>query len=201
MSMKRNFVLSLIVTSFSTASQAGDWSIGVFAGQTTFDQLDEVSCFGGAFPGNANIAGEPFCINDTDGTALGINLGYHFNRSLGLEAGYVNLDEYQANILVGGDVLVGDVSAEPEVLYAAVVSTLPLTERLSLSGRLGYYDLNAKLGLSFLDESITGSDLISDTGFYSGASLDYEFNGQISAQLRYDDFGLDALSLGLKFSF
>lgn len=201
MSIKIRILLGLFVASVSFSSYAGEWSAGIFAGQTSFDEIDDVACFGGGFSNVSNVAGVDFCSNDTDGNALGITLGYNINQTFGLEAGYVNLDKYEADILVGGDVLIGEVFADPEALYAAVVGSFALNDRFSISGRAGYYDLDTKIGVSLLDDSITGFESASDSGFYSGASLDYAFTEQLTAQLRYDDFGLDVISLGLKYTF
>lgn len=201
MSIKIRVSLGLLVASVSFSSYAGEWSAGITAGQTSFDQINDVACFGGGFANTANVPGADFCTNDTDGNALGLNLGYSINDTFGFEVGYVNLDEYEADILIGGDALVGRVFAEPEALYAAIVGSVALSDRFSVNGRAGYYDLDTKLGVSLLDDSITGFEPGSDSGFYSGASLDYRFTDQFTAQIRYDDFGLDVVSLGLKYTF
>lgn len=201
MSIKIRVLLGLVVASVSFSSHAGEWSAGIIAGQTTFDEIDNVACFGGGFANEANVAGEDFCKNDKDGNAVGINLGYSISEAFGLEVGYVSLDEYEADILVGGDVFIGEVFADPEALYAALVGSVALNDRFAISGRAGYYDLDNKFTVSLLDDSITGFESKSDSGFYSGASLDYIFTDQFTAQLRYDDFGLDVVSLGLKYTF
>lgn len=192
-------LLVVIGLGMSVSSHAGDWSVGVLAGQTTFDQLDDIACFGGF--SNLSVApGADLCPNDNDGTALGINIGYQLTDIFGFEAGYVNLDEYQSDIIIGGDALGGEVLVKPEALYLAATSSLSLTDRLALTGRLGYYDLDVEISADFLGFG-SRSDTVSDSDVYAGASLDYAFTDKLTAQLRYDNFDIDAVSLGLKYNF
>lgn len=201
MSIKIRVLLCLLVACNSTPSQAGKWSTGLIAGKTSFDQIDDIACFAGGFADQANTAGFNFCSNDTDGNALGINVGYSISETFGLEAGYVKLDEYKADILVGGDALIGDVVAKPEALYIALVGSLALSDRFSINGRTGYYDLDTKVGVNLLDNLISEFESSSDSGFYAGASLDYDLTDKFTAQLRYDDLGLDVVSIGLEYTF
>jgi len=169
------------------------------AGQSTFDELNEI-CVASLPQGGPFIDIFPLeCDVDDSGSSAGINLSYMFNQTFGAEIGYVDLGKFTVdyNERGGGNFPFFDtLDIDLRSAYVAGVASYPLSDRLSLTGRLGYYQSDAKLA--------SGVDLIriDDEGdLYSGASLDYRFADQWSAQLRYDRFDLDVLSLGLKYSF
>jgi len=124
-----------------------------------------------------------FSCDDSD-TSLGINLSYDFSKAWGLELGYMELGDYN---LAGFDI-------DTTALYLAGTGTVDFNDYWSLTGRLG---------ISELDASVSGLPLSdSSTGGFAGVSLNYNFNDNLQAQFRYDNFDgdIDALALGLKYS-
>jgi len=202
-SMKK--ILLLVCLGISLPSFAQNWSVGVLGGQTSFDQIDDFACFGEVLSNLALVPGADVCPNDNDGTALGINVGYKLNETLGFEVGYINLDEYESSITIGGHVNDGDISAKANALYAAGVGSLSLSNRIALTGRLGVYDLNLKIRAN--QHSLGGSSVDLDTssvsasGLYAGASLDYALSDKVVAQLCVDKLEFDVVSFELSYNF
>ncbi len=188
-----------IGVSLSTASLAEGWNIGVLGGKTEFDDYRSIGCFGNG--GTSSTApGVDFCQIDDDSNAIGLNIGYQFNSTFGVELGYTSFDDFSSDITIGGDVLVGEFEAEPEVIHAAFLSTLPITERLSITGRVGYYELDTNISGRF-ESDVVFNDTISKDDVYFGASLNYDITDSLTAQLRYDNFDVDLVAFGLNYSF
>ena len=190
----------LSLASMQTAN-AGDWSLTVFGGQTKADGLDEV-CSSATLSSNisliiAGVNGRISCAADDSDSALGLNIAYHFNEAWGLEVGYADLGEYTLELSGFGDPEA--ITIDAKAPYIAAVGTLGLTDKLSLSSRLGLYRASGNVS-SFL---IGSSERISgDVQAYGGLSLDYEITKSITTQLRYDNFDeFDIVGLGIKFGF
>ena len=128
-----------------------------------------------------------FNCDDSD-TSFGINLSYDFSKSWGVELGYTDLGD--SVISAPG---LASVSASFDAIHLAGTGTVNFNDSWSLTGRLGVADLSGDVqGFSE-----------SDTGLFAGASLNYNFNDNLQAQLRYESFDGDAdnFALGLKYSF
>ncbi len=74
---------------------------------------------------------------DTDASSYRIYGGYGFTRNFGVEVAYLDLGTFRETIDVGGVAV--PVSASADGFSLAAVGTLPLSERFSAMGRLGYY--------------------------------------------------------------
>ena len=195
-------VFFIVCAAWSAASCAGEFTLGAMFGSSSADGFNgecsrnlEARLPGGFI--NIDI-----CTSDDSDNALGLNIGYMFTDSLGLEAGYADLGEYNVN--VQGAVFRGpnrapfdfDINVDTEATYLAAVGSTPVTENLSLTVRLGVYE-------GEVSASGEGTTVNHDTDieFYGGASLDYRITDRLKAQLRYDDLGIEAVSLGLQLSF
>ena len=110
---------------------------GLMLGAASTTQAQEGFFVGGAIGKgylDENISG--FTI-DTDSTTWRIFGGYGFSDYFAVEVGYWDLGKFDETVNVGGvDV---PVSAEADGYTLAGVGTLPLSERFSLKGRLGFY--------------------------------------------------------------
>lgn len=190
----------LTLTTIQSAS-AGEWSMTVFGGQTKVDGFDEL-CRAAVTTNNIfsiinRNVNRVTCKEDDTDSAIGLNLAYNVNQAWGLELGYVDLGEYTLELSGIGNP--ESITVDAKAPYIAGVSTLGLTEKLSVSGRLGVFKASGNVS-SFIvgaSEKITG-----DAQAYVGASLDYKITKAVTTQLRYDSFDeFDILGLGLKFSF
>jgi len=175
---------------------AGEFFVGINAGTATFDGLndacDEVlenEAFIGGFSVGCQVT------SDSD-TAFSINGGYNFNRIFGLEAGYVDLGEYSANISAAG--ITVDAAAEVDYIYAAVVLTAPISKKFSVSARLG--GVNADIAVS--SQIGLGAELEDAPAGFAGVSLDYRIAEKVSFQVRYDSLSeADITTVGLRYHF
>ncbi len=189
--------ISLIVAIVgSSPALAGEFFIGVNAGTSNFDGLND-AC-DDLLESNQTIAGLPVTcqVNDDSDTVLGLNAGYNLNRYLGLEVGYIDLGEYTADFNVAGVTV--PAQAELDFAYAALVLTAPFTDKFSLSARAGGVNANAELSSPIGVEA----ELEDETAAFIGASVDYRLMEKLSLQLRYDYLSeIDITSLGLRYHF
>jgi hypothetical protein len=195
-----SFVISSALL-LSQTSLADGWSIGVMVGQSQADAyvIDQ--------PCREIIALSLFavpveCASDETSTATGINLTYQASDLLGLEVGYVDLGEFETSlreIPPRVSTSTPDYQFSTSAAYAAGVASLHLTDHWSINGRLGIYNLDTSIERdTFYRDGETPYD---DSDVYFGASLDYGFSNQLTAQLRYDNFDIDVVSVGLKYNF
>ncbi|GAA0742509.1 porin family protein [Ideonella azotifigens] len=134
--------------------------------------------------------------SDGDNQGVGVNLygGYSFTPNWSLEAGYMNLGRLK------GDVDGLSTSAKAQGGYLDAVGTLPIGERFSLLGRLGYAGANLK--------TTAGDD--HGNGLKLGAGVQYDLSKQVALRgewnrYRFDAFSdhqdVDQYSLGVKVGF
>jgi len=190
-----------ITLGISQQSIAGDWSLGVIAGQAKADGLSR-EC-DALFSNDGRQAIETFfidCSGDDTSSAAGINIAYNFNNNFGVEAGYVDLGKFDIatlNFSIGGPtIFTEELSIEAKIGYLAGTASYNLNDKWSVTGRLGAYNADAK----FVDD-FSSLDPDVNTDVYFGASVDYAFTDNWSAQVRYDNFDIDMTSVGLRYSF
>lgn len=204
--------ITLAIFSLSQGALANGWSVGLLGGQSSFNDFDDgcqetipqTTTFVNGIP----IIADVNCnIDDTD-TALGINVGYDITQHFGFEAGYVELG--QVSLELSGQLRIGsaieelpraDLSVDASAVYISLVGTLPISEKLSISARLGAVDVSGDASLS--SQGISDStDFEGEAELVAGASLNYFVSNKVSIQLRYDDFDIATMSgLGLKYHF
>jgi hypothetical protein len=205
--------------------------LGVSAGESSYDiersELDGV-ILGALRSTGLNVTSFSSTLEDSD-TSLALFAGYHFNRYIAVEAGYLDLGaaEYRSSAAVRlfspplSAVAVTNVEVESTGFTLAGLGSLPIGEMFELHGRLGLFF--AQTDLSVTANIATSSDSDTDTldsigGFYSvGAglnlgehwtlSLDYTRYDNVGDEDEDDDvtteagFDVDALSFSAMFRF
>jgi len=131
---------------------------------------------------------------EDDSLAVRFGLGYEFASNIALEGAYVNLGDVEANVFGG----VND--AQTDGLTLAARFTLPLTDTLSASARVGAFFWDAEVATPIGTFANTGEDL-----FY-GLGLDFEASRNLTVTAQWDRFEFgdsdaDALWAGLRFRF
>jgi len=214
----KNIILGISLLFMIQTVQAGQWSIGLLAGQSSTEGFDS-DCnqirgvdFINPIEGAPPIIGNGFfvsinCNADDTATALGLNLAYNFNQRWGLELGYMDLGDYDFDISISSSspfVIIDSgsgfrISNELSALYLVGTVNFQLTNAFSLTGRLGA--ANIELDISASDLSISEDE----TETMAGISLNYDFSDKIRAELRYDYFdfnsSIDVASIGLRYNF
>lgn len=141
---------------------------------------------------------------DGDDRAASFEVGYALHRNLGVEAGYHDLGSYVGRpqpcppTEVCPLVLVAPADAEFDALSLSAVPRLPLTERVSLFGRLGVLDWDGKLeyGGGVPVERHSGRELL------TGLGAEYAFPGGFGVVLEYERSDLStALGVGARWRF
>lgn len=131
---------------------------------------------------------------DDDESDRGYKLfaGYQFNRYFAMEAGYVDLGDFNMEVerAPGTGMLNGETSYKGYNLD--VVGTLPLTPRLSAFGRVGAFRYETEenfIGTGSLAAAMSRDE--SDTGYKFGAGLEYSFTERLSARIEAERYRIE----------
>ena len=157
-------------------------------------------------------------VDDDNDIGFGLNIAYNFTKNWGIEAGYVDLGDFSAtsspqNIEVLNPQTI-DINAS--AFYLAGTATYYYSNKWSITGRLGAYQIDVDSRFSsdsfsllvgngisiteftFSETSVSSS--FEDEDVYFGTSLNYDLNDKFQVQLRYDNFDIDLISLGLRYN-
>ena len=207
MRLKKLTTLLLLAGAVSaTSAQAEGFKIGIMAGESNLAELANVACNDLGFSSQDFFAAAT-CLTGDDELAFGINASYYFTDFIGVEGGYLNLgDSGFATVSPIIDVPFGfpppleTVEISTNVVYGALAGTLPLSDRLSITGRMGVYEasIDVKIDDGF---GFANFELESTSDTYFGASIDYEITRNLSLQFRHDNFDVEVNSIGLTYSF
>jgi OmpA-OmpF porin, OOP family len=177
---------AMMALSPAALSQTTGFYVGGAIGQTTID-----AC--GVVPAGLSCDDE-----DTSWKILG---GYQINRNFSAELGYSNLGEITAS---GPG---GSLSIESNAWELVGVGSYPLSNQLSVYGKLGLYRAEVELTSTV---GISGDETATDLTY--GVGLRYDFTPTIGVRgewQRYGDVGggstgegdVDVLSVGVIFKF
>jgi OOP family OmpA-OmpF porin len=172
---------AILMTAATNANADKGWYIGAAVGKAYIDET---------------IGGSQLKADSTTSRLFG---GYSFNQNFALEASYLNLGTFRDSIDVEG--ISVPVSAKADGFAFAVVGTLPLSEKLSAQGRLGYYFHDGQSTAA----GITENDP-SDENPFVGLGLSYALNDAFEVNLAADYFDLEGAqplvaSVGLSYRF
>jgi len=132
-------------------------------------------------------------------TGMKLFAGIRFDRNWAAEVGYTNLGKFKYNYNGAGAGTAGfDYKVSGFTLSG--VGTLPLSNDLSLFGRVGLFGSTAKIslatatgavGTALADAGFTvGSGAsTSKTNLYFGIGGQYDFTRSIAARVEYEDYG------------
>lgn len=199
--------LAVIVSPFAMADDAV-WYGGASVGDSRA-RIDHPRITSGLLSSGFTTTSIEDHNNDTGYKIFG---GYKFNRNFALEGGYFNLGKFgfKANTVPVGT-LNGDIRLQGVNLDA--VGTLPLTEKMSVFGRLGLHYTEAK-------DSFRGTGLVAVTNpnpsesaanYKFGFGAQYDFTESFAVRLEAERYrvndavgnrgDIDLISLGLIYRF
>lgn len=188
--IRKTLLLTIIalVSLVAVPAQAQEASpyIGLSIGQSTVD-----AC--GVVPAGVNC-------DDKSTSWRGI-LGYQMNRHFAVEAGYGHLGKISAS---GPG---GSLELEANAFEASALGFLPLADRFSVYGRLGFHRTTTKLTSTI---GLAGDETTTDLTYGMGAAFDFTKQIRVRAEWqRYSDIGgngigkedIDVLGVALIFRF
>ncbi|WP_181898425.1 OmpA family protein [Alteromonas aestuariivivens] len=139
-------------------------------------------------------------------------VGYQFNQYIGVEAGYQDLGTRQVNFV--GEYALQQVFYDhaqtiyPESgkgVFSSLVASYPLTDNLSLAGKLGLFNWEGRYLTNEFSQSV-GSHSTSGTDLMYGVELNYRLARQWQAYIAASRINLardqnDQLSVGVRYYF
>ncbi len=142
--------------------------------------------FGGAI-GTANIdemvSGFRF---DSASTSYRFYGGRQFNEYFGLEAGYLDLGNFNELVLVGGNVV--PVSADADGFTFAAVGSIPAGEKFSLHATIGSFFWDGANAIALVNSNV------SDANMFFGAGLNYSLTQNMSLRADAVRYELDGVN-------
>ncbi len=132
-------------------------------------------------------------------TAVSLGYGFSVDKNFDIEVGYLNLGKLKyTNEDSSG-------SLHTQSIYVAGISTLPVTDKFAVFGKLGIAVNHFKGKATALNTN--SSETETKTRALLGLGLAYDFTQQIAGTLEYqylgkvEDTKLSALTVGLKYGF
>ncbi len=191
--MKRFISAALFAAAFiATAAHAQGFYVGAHIGQMTA----KGSC--------DDFSGLPGVSCDDSDTAWKVLAGYQVNRNFAAELGYIDFGKVQAS---GPG---GTASAEATAFDLVGVGILPVADRFSVYGKLGFYHGTVDAKVRTITLNADASDDSTDLTFGFGGRFDLTTQFGLRAEWqRYSDVGgsdtgksdIDVISLGAIYRF
>lgn len=128
-------------------------------------------------------------------TSAGAFLGYQLSDNFAVEGGYRRLADQDINLATGGGIAKGN--ARINQAHLSLIGSLPVSDTLSVYGRLGVNRLEAKISSA----PYTAKDF--STKALYGAGVSYAISELISARVEVQKPASDATTVnaGLSFQF
>lgn len=191
-----------LAVSQAAMAQDGQFYLGIAFGQTDLDVSESELT---AALNDGSLSSPDF---DNEDSSLKLLGGYAFNENIALEAGYIDLGEYDYSATSDGSGVYAPgaltVDTELDAMFLNVKGSIPISQIFALSAKAGVFswEIEAKAanggGSARVDDD--GNDLF----FGVGASARLGGNFAIDLDFeRYDLDGddLDVLSLGFRYLF
>ncbi len=121
-------------------------------------------------------------LNHKDDTGYGVNFGYRWNDTWGLETGYVDLGKPYASMNIFNQTLKAKLHVTGWTLGAN--GKFNFGNHWFVSARGGVFFSNTKLTTNFADGSLSAHD----TNIYAGLGGGYNFNKHLSIGLNFDRY-------------
>lgn len=185
---KKNAILAfglLVATGMASVAVAADTGFYVMGGLG--QQLDS-STKSNADAGLTSIGGRGFSSSVSEATVYRVQLGYQVNTNLAIEGGYIGTDDesYSAS---GGNVN-GTIRLKQSVKAwnLTAVGILPLADKFSLLGKLGYANVKASATITNPASSISADATKND--FTYGIGAKYDITKEVFTRLDVDSYNI-----------
>jgi len=154
----------------------------------------------GASIGSANLDDDfdGLTIN-TDSTSFRILGGWRFNENFSIEAGYHDFGDFEQQIDIGGSLVTVGLSADGYTL--GVAGALPVTDRISLIGRLGMFFWDGAAEINNVSQATP-----EDSNLYFSGGASYALTERFSlvgdwSRYDLDDTQSNVISAGFRYQF
>lgn len=176
----RQMLLPILLSGTVTPVLAGDLYLLGAVGQSRFDVAQSTIDKALRSAGARNVSSS----TDDNDTAYKIQLGYQLNPYFAIEGGYVDLGKatYTASFNGGS----AKASIKASGINIAVLGMFPVSESLSLFGKVGLINAEAKTDLHATGLTVSVSNTTLRTG--AGLGLNYQFEKSIAARIEYEEF-------------
>jgi OOP family OmpA-OmpF porin len=166
----KKMILAAVALCCATSAMAGDTYVGASVGRSKL---------------SADLNGFAVSQSSHD-TAYKLFGGYQFTPNFGVEGGFADLGKLDVSTSVAGSPFTGDAKARS--LYVAATGTLPLTDKFSVSGKLGLAETRTTIsahwaGFGDASESRHRGSLL------AGVGASYALNEKVSLVAEYENFG------------
>ena len=154
--------------------------------------------FGGAI-GSASIDEDVDGFRfDSSSTSYRIYGGYAFNDYFALEAGYLDLGEFDEQVIQDGATV--PVSADADGFTFAARGSFPLGEKFALHGTIGSFFWDGASEIAGVDDNV------SDANMYFGVAASFNLTANLALRADANQYELDGVdsnvfSLGFQLSF
>jgi outer membrane autotransporter protein len=169
--------------SMAQAAHADGLYVTASVGRTTLDNmksdLDSTFRLGGLSVQNSSAS---------DGTALSGGIGYQINEMFAVEASYLDTGTFKYRATVAGTPTSLDVSAS--TLHLAGLAFLPVGERFSLYGKVGYTSGNLGGDVKVGGQTFKFEGTTDDSVGY-GVGVRFKVSDKISIRGGYDRYFAD----------
>lgn len=136
---------------------------------------------------------------DADANAYRFLGGIQFSNSFGIEAGYLNFDDFSETVDIGGLLSRTDISGDGWTLGGTL--SLPLSENLSIFGKGGVFFWDADISVDGFSIDTPGDD---NPYYGGGVKLDLGENFSLTGDwtvYEFDVLETDVISLGFNYRF
>ena len=187
-----SFAGAMLLCASAFAQDAG-YYMGASAGQSKTD-IDQAPFA---------ALGATITRNDEKDSAFRIFGGYQYSKNLAVEVGYIDLGTYSVSGTIGA--LPFTASGDVTGFSISGVGTVPLTEKLSLLGSVGF--LSSKVNASATVATASGIARSRQSDYTAGIGMKYGLTKNIAARLEANYYGLNnngsaqMYSLGLQYKF
>ncbi len=123
---------------------------------------------------------------DSASTSYRFYVGRQFNEYFGLEAGYLDLGNFNELVLVGGNVV--PVSADADGFTFAAVGSIPAGEKFSLHATIGSFFWDGANAIALVNSNV------SDANMFFGAGLSYSLTQNMSLRADANRSELDGVN-------
>ncbi len=196
--------LPLIVSANLYAEDKGFY-VGGSVGYSSIDTLSESDI-------NSTLAaGGITATSSVDDNDIGWKFfgGYNFNQYFGVEVGYVDLGEADANINITAPVAAtGNITAEGDGFLFAGVARYPIMNNMDVFGKVGGFVWNVDGTASVTSGGTTVAVNAEDDGtsIMFGFGAEYEFNNNVGIRAEWERYDVssddvDLFSLGVEYDF